>query len=302
MKILVLDVGGSSIKYAVMNQEAEFFDKGKIPTPLDKIENFVDSIGAIYDKYRDIISGIAISMPGRIDSDRGYAYTGGSLQYNGGKNIVEILQERCPLPIFIENDGKCAALAEACAGNLSDSNDGIVVIIGTGIGGGIIKDKKLHKGANFIAGEFSFVKTISGSISNTLTSIWGLTCGVGTLIREVADKKGLSKDEVDGIKVFEYVNNGDEEVLKLLDDYTYRIAEQLFNLQYMYDPEKIAIGGGISAQEILLEYIQKNIKKIDEELPYDFPCPTVVRCKFMNDSNLIGALHVYLKKMENINA
>lgn len=94
-----------------------------------------------------------MSLPGRMDSNKGYLYSGGMLQYNRGKNIVEILEKRCPVPITIENDGKCAALAEAWIGNLKDCDDGIVVILGTGIGGGIIKDKKLHKGKHFMAGE-----------------------------------------------------------------------------------------------------------------------------------------------------
>lgn len=64
----------------------------------------------------------------------------------------------------------------------------------------------------------------------------------------------------------------------------------------IYDPEKIAIGGGISKQDILFEYIQKNIDKLAKTLPYVMVKPKVVRCKFNNDSNLIGALYVYITK------
>ena len=158
MEYLVLDIGGTAIKYAVMTEEVEFVEKGDVPTPKTNIEDFVSTIGTIFDKFEKRISGIAISMPGRIDSDTGYAYSGGNLEYNDGKNIAEILGARCGnLPIAVENDGKSAALAEAWKGSLEDCNDGIVMLLGTGIGGGIIKNKKIHKGRDFTAGEFSSI-------------------------------------------------------------------------------------------------------------------------------------------------
>ena len=76
-KYLVLDIGGSSIKYAMMNESAEFLSKGSVKTPLDCIESLVEIIGQIYDDYKFEIEGMAISMPGVLDSDTGYAYSGG---------------------------------------------------------------------------------------------------------------------------------------------------------------------------------------------------------------------------------
>jgi predicted NBD/HSP70 family sugar kinase len=296
MNYLVFDVGGSAIKYALMSENAEFLEKGKVPTPLDEIDNFVEAIGTIYDKYKERISGIAMSMPGRIDSEKGYIYNGGSLHYNVEKNIVDILQKRCPVPIVIENDGKCAALAEVWRGNLKDCDDAMVVVLGTGIGGGIIKDKKLHKGKHFTAGEFSFLFTSSEAFEENKPSIWAWEGGALALCTQVAKAKNLSASEVDGVKVFDYVNSGDEEVLNILDDFCRRLSMQLFNLQYIFDPEKIAIGGGISQQDILIEYIEKNIEKISKQIPFRVAKPQVVRCKFFNDSNLIGALYNYLQR------
>ncbi|GKU26473.1 ROK family protein [Clostridium folliculivorans] len=297
MEFLVLDVGGSSIKYAVMNEKAEFFEKGKVPTPVDKIENFINSVGEIYDIYKHRVKGIAMSMPGRIDSDRGYLYTGGSLEYNTNKEIVALLQKRCPVPITVENDGKCAALAEAWLGSLKDCEDGIVVILGTGVGGGIIKDKKLHKGKNFIAGEFSFIFTNNAAFQSEYSHMWAGQAGVSGLCIPVAKIKNLPIEEVDGVKVFEYANAGDKDVLNILDDYCYRLVLQLFNLQYIYDPERISIGGGISKQEVLIKYIKTNIEKHFNKLNPNIGIkPEVTTCKFYNDSNLIGALYNYLIK------
>lgn len=294
MKYLVLDIGGSAIKYALMTKEVDFIEKGRIPTPMDGIESFVETVGKIYDKYKDEIDGMAVSMPGVLDSERGYAYSGGFLTYNSGKEIMKILQERCKTKITIENDGKCAALAEVWKGSLKSYNDGVVIVLGTGVGGGIIKDRKLYKGKNFFAGEFSFIAT---NINDTekFENCWGLVSGSKALIEAVAKVKNIQKEELDGYKIFDFANNKDEEVLKILDDFTYKLAVQIFNLQCALDPEVFAIGGGISAQDILIEYIQKNIDRYHKFFEnFNCPKPKVVRCEFRNDANLIGALYNFI--------
>lgn len=295
MKYLVLDIGGSAIKYALMTKEVEFIEKGSKPTPLDNIENFVEAVGEIYDIYKDDIEGIAISMPGVLDSDKGYTYTGGSLIYNNGKEIVKIIQERCPTKITIENDGKCAALAEVWKGSLKEYEDGVVIVLGTGVGGGIVKSKKIHKGKNFFAGEFSFIAT-NVNDADCMENCWGSISGSKALIDAAAKVKNINPEELNGYKVFEYANNGDEEILKVLDDFTYKLAIQIFNLQCILDSEIVAIGGGISSQDILIEYIQKNVDKYHKTFPFDVPKPNVVRCEFRNDSNLIGALYNFITR------
>lgn len=293
MKYLVLDIGGSAIKYALMTEDLEFIEKGKKPTPLDNIESFIEIIGEIYDEYKDDIEGMAISMPGVLDSEKGYTYTGGSLTYNNGKEIVKILQERCPTKIKIENDGKCAALAEVWKGSLKDYDDGVVIVLGTGVGGGIVRNKKIYKGKNFFAGEFSFIATNINDTKGT-ENWWGTKSGSQALIGEAAKIKNIPAEELDGYKIFEYANNNDEDILKVLDDFTYTLAVQIFNLQCILDPEVLAIGGGISSQDILIEYIQKNVEKYHKTFKFDVPKPNVVRCEFRNDSNLIGALYNFI--------
>ena len=295
MKYLVLDIGGSAIKYALMTEKLEFIEKGKKVTPSDNIENFIETVGEIYDKYKDYIEGIAISMPGVLDSEKGYTYTGGSLTYNDGKEIVKILQERCPTKITIENDGKCAALAEVWKGSLKNCDDGVVIVLGTGVGGGIIRDKKIYKGKNFFAGEFSFVATNINDTQGT-ENWWGYKSGSRGLIGAAAKAKNMPIGELDGHKIFEYANNNDADILKVLDDFTYKLAIQIFNLQCILDPEVLAIGGGISSQDILIEYIQKNVDKYHKTFKLDVPKPNVVRCKFRNDANLIGALYNFITR------
>ena len=171
---LALDVGGSSIKYALMTECVEFLEKGKVATPQDSIESFVNVIGDLYDKYKDKIEGIAISMPGLIDSKNGYARTGGWLRYNDDKYIVKILQERCPTKITIQNDAKSAALAEVWKGSLKEYNDGIVVVLGTGVGGAVVKDRKILNGKHFFAGEFRYIWTDTTFAIDSTDNMWGI--------------------------------------------------------------------------------------------------------------------------------
>lgn len=296
MKYLVLDVGGTAIKYALMTEKLEFLEKGKIKTPRDSIENFIDNIGNIYDKYKNDIEGMALSIPGILDSDTGYMYTGGSLEYNTDKNMLRVLGERCKTKIAIENDGKCAALAELWKGNLQECENGVVILLGTGVGGGIIKDKKLYKGKHFFAGEFSFIAGNINVMSNNDKEWWGSLNGLDGLLDDFAKVKNLNRNEIDGIKFFEYANNDDKDALEILNKFTYKTALAIINLQCILDADKYLIGGGISEQDILIEYIKKNIDDYHSQFEYFVPKPVVDRCKFRNDSNLIGALYNFLIK------
>lgn len=296
MKYLVLDVGGTAIKYALMTEKLEFLEKGKIKTPRDSIENFIDNIGNIYDKYKNDIEGMALSIPGILDSDTGYMYTGGSLEYNTDKNMLKVLGERCKTKIAIENDGKCAALAELWKGNLQECENGVVILLGTGVGGGIIKDKKLYKGKHFFAGEFSFIAGNINVMSNNDKEWWGSLNGLDGLLDDFVKVKNLNRNEIDGIKFFEYANNDDKDALEILNKFTYKTALAIINLQCILDADKYLIGGGISEQDILIKYIKKNIDDYHSQFEYFVPKPVVDRCKFRNDSNLIGALYNFLIK------
>ncbi|MGN1141326.1 MAG: ROK family protein [Oliverpabstia sp.] len=296
---LVIDIGGTFIKYAIMDEDSNFIQKDKIPTEKESLERFVDSIVGIYDKFADeyVIEGIAISSPGMIDSNTGFMYNGGSLFFINKINIVEILQNRCKVPVTVENDAKCAALAEVWKGSLADCQNSIALILGTAVGGAVIVDKKVLKGVHFMAGEFSYIFT-DGKNYQDRSQLLAEQAGVPGLIRLVAKKKGISEEELNGEKIFSMVNQGDAEAVECLRTYCRGLAVQISNYQFLIDPEKIAIGGGISVQPILLELIREELRKLGDVFPYTMPIPEVTTCRFFNDSNLIGALYVHLKSKE----
>lgn len=292
MKVLAVDIGGTFIKYAFMKEDCKILSRGKIKTPESR-ENLIEAIGKIYDGCPDI-EGIAVSMPGIIDSENGYCVMGGALRYNDDFYLRNRLYQRCPVKIYMENDAKCAAMAEAAIGSLADVEDGFVLIFGTMIGGAFIKHHTIYRGKHFSAGEVSYINTERDGCSGK-ENVWGNRCGTPALCAMYAEKKKQQPEDVDGVQVFDRVNQGDPEALECLQKFTREIAVQIFNIQTILDPERFAIGGGISAQPIFIEYIKKNLKALYADCPYFIPQAEIVSCKFQNDANLIGAVQCFLQ-------
>lgn len=298
MTYLVIDVGGTFIKYALMNEHCEFIEKGKIPTILEPLDAFVESLVTLYQMYSSQISGIALSMPGLINSQKGFMYTGGSITCISNINIVDILQKQCPVPVTVGNDAKCAALAELWQGALQNCNNAITMVVGTGIGGAIIQNRKIMNGSHFMAGEFSYVLA-DNTLPPSIDQAFGLCSGISGLISYASAKMNLPESELDGMVIFQAANCGDPKAIEAIHCYAADLALQISNFRFILDPEKIAIGGGISAQPLFLQLIKEELKKINDVYePWGISMPEVVNCKFFNDSNLIGALYVHLKSNE----
>ena len=293
MKILTVDVGGSFIKYARMTEEMEILSRGKLPTPQSRREALLDVITELF--AEEPVDGIAISLPGIIDTENGRVIMGGALRYNDGADLRQELSVRCHTMIHLENDAKCAAMAEAEAGSLSDVSDGFVLIFGTMIGGAYIHNHRLVRGRHFSAGEVSYISTLRDGYPEP-DSIFGNRCSVPRLCRQYAERKGLDPDCVDGLRLFEDAREGDKIALDCMNDFAHEIAVQIFNIQTVLDPERFALGGGISSQPLFLEAVHSSLGELYAACPYELPRAEVVACRFRNDANLYGALHCFLQR------
>lgn len=137
-RYLLIDIGGTYIKYCLADEMARPLESGKVPTPMQSLDALLDAIAGFAAPYQGTLEGCAISMPGRIDTRTGIAHTGGMLSgYMWEQPFAAQVSERLGVPVTIANDGKCAAAAEAWTGALADVENGLVVVLGTGIGGGI---------------------------------------------------------------------------------------------------------------------------------------------------------------------
>lgn len=102
MKVMVFDVGGTEIKYSVMDEGLNRTDAGSVPTPQDTQEHFLDTLYALYLPHRDEVSGIAMALPGFVDTRTGFVSNGGALLYNTGTQVGQLVRERCGCPVTLE--------------------------------------------------------------------------------------------------------------------------------------------------------------------------------------------------------
>lgn len=289
---LVIDVGGTAIKYCYMDQDGGMYDKAQISTnSIHSLEEFIQTIQTIYHSSTYRIEGIALSCPGVIDADKGIIKVVVTIPYLHGVCLVKEISEACDnVKVTIENDGKCAGLAEVWKGNVKDFNDSIVIVFGTGIGSAVIKDKRIHSGHNLFAGEISTI-IVDYDVKNKKVIEWSDIASTKALCQMGAKVLGL--DKMDGKEFFEYANKGNERILQVLDEAAFQIAIQLYNMQYLYDPGIICIGGGISKQPLFINKIKEAVHKINIETN-PLIVPNVEVCKFYNDANLIGALYNFM--------
>ena len=302
VKYLGIDLGGTAIKYALMNEDSTILEQSSTKTPPSKdstLEDLLIVLESIIKKMQKDVAGIAVSMPGIIDNKTGYTYMGGAITYLAGWNLAKILESKFQIPVTVENDAKSAALAELWKGNLKNCKNAAVITLGTGVGGGIIINGALYSGCSFAAGELSFI-LVDTKQPYQSESFWGFIGGVKTLLKLVHQYTEIPLPELDGFKVFEMANQGDSRVLAALDQYTKGLAHPIYNLQTILDLELIVIGGGISKQPLLLSYLQKNLDENYEKNPIHsispfVPKPKVTTCKFYNDANMIGALYHHLQ-------
>lgn len=294
-KYLVYDVGGSAIKYAVMNEE-KIVLKDKVKTPKDNLEGFLTVVEKIYQEHKQEISGVAFSMPGIIDTETGFVMHAGNLLYIRKVNLKEKIEERLKTTISIENDGKSAALGEVWKGKLHGIKNGVALILGTGVGGGIILNGQLIKGHHLGAGEFSPIRTNDKRPLKPKDSFGSIGSTVN-LVERVANEIGEDPDEFSGEDMFSKIKEGDKQAEDLFSHYCEAVAFQIMNLQSILDPEYIVIGGGMSEEPMFVNGIKEAVDQLYEE---DFMTEIngykaqVVKSELNNEANLYGALYQYL--------
>jgi predicted NBD/HSP70 family sugar kinase len=265
MTYLAFDLGGTHIKYAAITSEGEILTKGKFNPPKDSFEELIHSMGEVHKELAKDYSfvGIGLSLPGAPNNKTGIIQGDSALHYIHGPNFREALLDETGLYSYAENDAKSAALGELWKGAAKDVNDALVVIIGTGIGGAIIKDKKVHQGPNMLAGEFGYL-ILESDFKKKEFKTFSDTGATGSLIRDVAIRRGVAHDSITGEEIFVDAENGDVDCIEAIEKFYESVAVSLFGLMYFYDPEKIIIGGGISSRSDLIDRVKEKLEIIKE--------------------------------------
>lgn len=296
MRVAALDVGGTFIKHCVI-ENGHMAQRGKVPTPRDSAgtlkgadghEAFLGALADILNQAGSV-DGMALSLPGVMDCDRKYLYAGGSLVYNNRQDVTE-WERRLGVHIELENDARSSAAAELALGNMRSIRDGLVLTFGTGVGCGVIIDGKVHRGAHRIAGEVSVVW--ADNPAKGTKAFLGSIGGIGNLAREVGE--ACSCHVTTGEEAFELIAAGDETARAVFDARCDKMVRALFNFQCLLDPERICIGGGVSANPLFIEGLRAATRRYYDGFPIEFPHAELVSCRFRNAANLLGAYLHYL--------
>ena len=308
---LLIDIGGTFIKYSLTDAHAQKVSGGKVPTPLTGMDDLLAAIEGFAAPWKGQFEGCAVSMPGRIDTKRGIAHTGGILSgFMWEQPFAALLEQQLGVPVTIANDGKCAAAAEAWTGSLAGVDNGLVLVLGTGIGGGIILNGKVYMGSHSAAGEVSNLVTELGSMEGddfrfdvigkvAESPVWAGKASASGLIAAYAAEKQLPAHgpQPTGEEIFAAYVAGEPEACRALKKFARRVALGIIGLQSVLDVERVAIGGGISAADALLPAIQTELDDLFARCPV-FPMlePELVRCRYGNDANMIGALKLFFER------
>lgn len=285
---LSIDIGGTNVKYAELNNAGNIIEQGKIKTSHDK-EQFLKNIDRIVTKYvKKGIKGIAFCAPGKIAHTK--IHFGGALPFLDGIDFA-VRYKKYDIPVTVINDGKASVLAENWLGSLKDMQNCAAITLGTGVGGGIIVNGKLLNGAHFQAGELSFLQ-----LNMKEPGFDGFAGGYASAVQMIKNVNEAieNDDETDGLAAFEAINNGNEKAKKIFDEYCKRIAAIIIDIQAVVDLDAIAIGGGISAQPIVIQGINQAYDQVladNELIGKTFTRPKIVEAKFKNGANLYGALY-----------
>ncbi|WP_300080338.1 ROK family protein [Propioniciclava sp.] len=292
MRLLAYDVGGSAIKHAISDENGNLTDKGSVPNSWDNHADFVEAIGQVFDAAhaQEPVDGVAISSAGELDPYTGSMYSGGALQYNKGTNMIEDVGARVGVPVSLENDGNSALMAEMADGALADATNGMVLVLGTGVGGGVMINRAVYYGSHFHSGNASFLRA---DLDDPDSSILGFTGGSLGLLKEHASLAGLP-EAVSGHDFFALVDAGDPTAVAVLEAYAHRLGSAILNLQAILDMDVVAIGGGISAQASLIDAIRRHTDVVFSKTFVPIPAPQVRACRYRNDANLIGAVRHFL--------
>lgn len=286
------DVGGTDIKYAILNETGEILEKSSYKSP-NNLNKFIDEMVTITNNCTHKLEGIALSLPGAVDIITGTIGGSSALRYIHGPNFKEILKKETNLNVEMDNDANCAALAESWLGIAKDKKDILFIVIGTGVGGAIIKDGKIHRGINLHGGEFGYMLS---DIVDGKTLTLSHTGSTGSLVKRVEKKLDYPKGSLNGLKVFQLAEIENPIAIEEINYFYRKLAEAIYNLQYSFDPEMIVLGGTISSRNDLADNISKEVDNILVQLKDSTITPNIKNCFFRGDANLIGALKHYLQQ------
>ena len=295
MNCLSFDVGGTTVKYGVIDESYKVLKKDKIPTPENE-EKFIYSISEIIKENISNISKVSIAMPGFVNFEKKQYSYGPNLQYDiNFSKLVNFTDYE----FYLDNDGNVAAYCEYLLSYKNKFSNLIMLTFGTGVGGGIISEGKLLRGQGS-AGELGHMLTSNNRDvlcgcgkkgcyeASVAASVWTQRCSQLSLENKTSElAKRFAKKNVGSI-IFDKNLNLTNEEKNVRDEIIQNISDGLISLFEIFNNEVFVLGGTMSSEPFdLIDLITSDIQK-----RYKFPSrifPEVFISNQGQDSGIIGA-------------
>lgn len=306
-----IDLGGTNISAGVVDEEFNIISKAKTrtncPRSAKEIADDMAKMALAAVKKANIsidnVGWIGVGSPGIANSELGIIEYSCNLGFSNTP-LVDLIQQTIDMPVYVENDANAAAYGEFLAGAAKGSNNAVCITLGTGVGGGIIIDKKIYSGFNFAGAE----------LGHTVIEVDGAQCSCGRkgcfeayssatgLVRMTkeameADKSSkmwpMAKDDEEGRVTarlaFDAMRAGDKTAKEVVDKYIKYLSCGLVNMINTFQPEVLCIGGGVCNEgDALLIPVKELVAK--EVYTRNSPRNTeIVIAKLGNDAGIIGA-------------
>lgn len=317
MNYIGIDIGGTNLKAGLVDDNGNLLAtrKMKVAEIADQeglVQTLVSLVQGLCGEAGIPVSQVAsagVGVPGAVE------IRSGSILYTCNLPLRNVPLRRMfhrylDMPLYIENDANCAALAEYYVGAGRDSKRFVTVTLGTGVGGGIIHNGKIFHGANGMAGEVGHMsielngepcpcgrkgcweRYASASALKRLTAR-AIAEHPGSILEQVVAEKG----RVSGQSAFIAARRGDPVGQQVCDMYIEYLAAGIVNVINIFQPDTLAIGGGVSneAEEQLLYPLQRRVA--EESIPCNQDKMTrIVRAELGTQAGIIGAALLGKKK------
>jgi len=274
--ILIADQAGDIVYRNKVNTSGEF----------DVISEHIAESLRIADISLEQVAAIGFGVPGIANSEEGTVIEAPALQWNHVP-FRERMQQYFDKPIFVDNDVNCAALGERWIGSARNTNDFVVVAIGTGVGSAIMANGSLVKGNDYMAGEVAYMvveQDVLGNRSNTF--------GDFGLFEKKISGVALSQHGTPPHELFKRFANGDEQSVSIIRQFVSDLSIGIANMVSMLNPRKVILCGGVSQSlPAVLELIRSTVASLT-------PIPTTIELTSIGEeAGAIGAVALAFEKV-----
>ncbi|MCT6841144.1 MAG: ROK family glucokinase [Bombilactobacillus mellis] len=316
-KLLGIDLGGTTTKFAIMKPQGEIQQRWSIQTDVlndgnNIIPNIIDSINhhlQLYQMSAKQFQGIGIGTPGSVDYQTGTVDSAFNLNWDRPMALKEQIELHTNIPVQVENDANVAALGERWLGAGKNADNVAFVTLGTGVGGGIIINGQIVHGQGGSAGEIGHM-TINPQgyrctcgkrgCLETVASATGIVHVARDYAQEYAGDSELKAsldngDDLTAKDVFDLAKQNDPLALKVTSAVCDQLGLALSIVAVTINPQYIIIGGGVSnAGDFLLQRVQESYNR------YVFSSvkktTTLTLATLGNEAGVIGAASLILNK------